>query len=231
MTTTVMDELQRQIDVLIAKGYPAAAGLSVDDFWGQIEGLRSVAGTLTTNPLDERENNIAFTLVIKSEWISAEFMMAQVHREGKQGHIAMAPVSPLDFKTINSVPLPKGNAYLLVDIDRGTDTLNVTPESALRLIQARERSPLTIDEGLAIMTHHPDFLVKNNCFSLLASRRNDQRVPAIWIDGKKRPKLGWCWDRNPHTWLGSASCKTRMGSTSSLQTNGDREPVEGQATF
>ncbi|WP_407937642.1 DUF5701 family protein [Mycobacteroides franklinii] len=35
------------------------------------------------------------------------------------------------------------------------------------------------------------------------------RVPAIWIsDG--RPKLGWCWDRNPHTWLGMASCRGRV---------------------
>ncbi len=23
--------------------------------------------------------------------------------------------------------------------------------------------------------------------------------------------LGWCWDDNPHTWLGSASCGRRLG--------------------
>ena len=39
--------------------------------------------------------------------------------------------------------------------------------------------------------------------------RPDQRVPAFWIS-EGRPKLGWCWDRNPHTWLGTASCATRL---------------------
>lgn len=211
MTATSIDELQRQVNTLIEKDYPAAAGLSVDKFLDRIEGLQSVATSFADTPPDYEKGNIAFTLVIKSDLVAADFMMAQIYRKGKQGHIAMTPVAPLDFKTIDSVSLPGDDVYLLVDIDRGADTLNVTPESALRQIHEHERSPLTIDEGIAIMTHHPDFLVKNNCFSLLASRRNDQRVPAIWIDGKKRPKLGWCWDRNPHTWLGSASCKTRIG--------------------
>lgn len=37
----------------------------------------------------------------------------------------------------------------------------------------------------------------------------NQRVPAIWIS-RRRPKLGWCWDRNPHTWLGTASAADRV---------------------
>ncbi len=74
------------------------------------------------------------------------------------------------------------------------------------------RSPLTIDEGVAIVTQFPEFLMKNNCFSLLASRHTgNQRVPAIWINANKNPNLGWCWDGNPHTWLGSASCSNRLG--------------------
>jgi hypothetical protein len=38
----------------------------------------------------------------------------------------------------------------------------------------------------------------------------NQTVPAIWINSEKHPNLGWCWDRNPHTWLGSASCIGRV---------------------
>jgi hypothetical protein len=62
-----------------------------------------------------------------------------------------------------------------------------------------------------VLTHHPDFLSKNNCFSLLASRRADRRVPALWISAGA-PRLGWCWAGNRHTWLGSASCGARLGS-------------------
>jgi hypothetical protein len=36
-------------------------------------------------------------------------------------------------------------------------------------------------------------------------------VPAVWIS-ERRAKLGWCWDRNPHTWLGAASATGRVGA-------------------
>ena len=35
------------------------------------------------------------------------------------------------------------------------------------------------------------------------------RVPALWIS-ERAPKLGWCWDGNPHTWLGLASAGRRV---------------------
>jgi hypothetical protein len=106
--------------------------------------------------------------------------------------------------------LPGNLAYLLTDVDTGAATLDVTPDDALAQIQAGNRSPLTIDEGVALITHHPEAVAKNAGFSLLGSRCGDRRVTALWIsDG--RPKLGWCWAGNPHTWLGSASCRTRIG--------------------
>jgi hypothetical protein len=42
----------------------------------------------------------------------------------------------------------------------------------------------------------------------MGSRAGNQRVPAVWIS-ERRPKVGWCWDRNPHTWLGAASAGGR----------------------
>ena len=57
-------------------------------------------------------------------------------------------------------------------------------------------------------------LAERNAYSLLASRQpGTQRVPAIWTSFKA-PRLGWCWDRNPHTWLGSASASGRVGPAS-----------------
>jgi hypothetical protein len=116
-----------------------------------------------------------------------------------------------EFKPIAGVTQPAGLAYLLLDIDLGHDSLNVTPDDALKAIVRRRRSPLTVDEGLAVLTHYPDILRSHNAFSMLASRRGDKRVPALWTS-KRRPKLGWCWAGNPHTWLGSASCRERLGT-------------------
>jgi hypothetical protein len=73
-----------------------------------------------------------------------------------------------------------------------------------------------LEEGIALITHYPDVLMKNNGFSLLGSRCGDRRVTALWISGGK-PKLGWCWTGNPHTWLGSASCRYRTGAESGGQ--------------
>jgi len=57
---------------------------------------------------------------------------------------------------------------------------------------------------------HPELLERNHCFSLAGSRRGDRRVPALWIS-RNAPKLGWCWEGNPHDWLGCASAAVRVG--------------------
>ena len=108
---------------------------------------------------------------------------------------------------------PPGAAYLLVDVERGEEFCNVRPEEASRVVRSRGRSQLTIDEGVALVTQAPQLLEKNKCFMLAGSRRSavsgDRRVPAMWIS-ERAPKLGWCWDGNPHTWLGMASAGRRI---------------------
>ena len=108
---------------------------------------------------------------------------------------------------------PPGAAYLLVGVERGEEFCNVRPEDATRAIRERGRSPLTIDEGIALVTQVPQVLEKNKCFMVAGSRRTaipgDRRVPALWIS-ERAPKLGWCWDGNPHTWLGTASAAARL---------------------
>lgn len=37
-------------------------------------------------------------------------------------------------------------------------------------IQSQNRFPLTIDEKIALVSQFPEFLIKNNCYSLLESR-------------------------------------------------------------
>ena len=123
---------------------------------------------------------------------------------GKRGFTDMEAADLRRFGLVEGLEVPQG-AYLLTDVDTGKATLNVTPDNAMPVITAAGRSPLTVDEGLALVTHHPDVLRTMNCFSMLGSRCGDRRVTALWVS-KGRPRLGWCWAGNPHTWLGSASC-------------------------
>lgn len=163
-------------------------------------------------PIDFESGKLPFVLVAESGGVGVDERVANLEWNGKPAVVKLDPLAPDDFVTIESVREPDASVYVLVNVDRGKMTLNLAPKDAMELIVKDNRSPLTISEGVAIVTHFPDFLIKNNCFSLLASRHaGDKRVPAIWINGKKQLNLGWCWNGNPHTWLGSASCEMRIG--------------------
>ena len=150
-------------------------------------------------------------IVVKSELVPAARAIERVERRGKAGFSVLEDDDLARFVPIDAVELPDGPAYLMTGVDTGAETRNVTPDDALARIRAAGRSPLTVEEGIALVTHDPEAVAKNGGFSLLASRCGDRRVTALWIS-ENRPKLGWCWAGNPHTWLGSASCAERIGA-------------------
>jgi hypothetical protein len=195
----------RQLDTLLQKGYARTAGLSERAF------RRLVA------PLKDRlpepsagSRGTPFVVVIDTALVPAEEAMPLVELAGKRGFTEMEPGDLERFRPIDGRAVPAGPAYLVVELDTGTDTLDVTPDDALELITRQHRSPLTLAEGVALVTHYPELLKTQNCFSMLGSRCGDRRVTAMWISAG-RPRLGWCWAGNPHTWLGSASCAGRVG--------------------
>lgn len=96
-------------------------------------------------------------------------------------------------------------------MERGEEFCGAVPADAMAEIAGRGRTTLTMEEGLALVTQYPAALAKNKCFSLGATRGGDRRVPALWIS-QDAPKLGWCWEGNPHTWLGMASANGGRGA-------------------
>jgi hypothetical protein len=206
-----LQEFDRQVNTLLQKRYPQNAGLSTDAFLTLLAPLKATLPTIRLTEVDLEQGILPFVIVISSDILTPQTTMPLTEKSSNSGIVKLFPLEPKDFITIPEISIPKKEAYLLVDIDRGKSLLNVRPSEALQTIYNQQRSPLTIEEGIAIVTQFPEFLVKNNCFSLLGSRHpGDQRVPAIWINASKQPNLGWCWNGNPHTWLGSASCKARI---------------------
>lgn len=203
-----LQQFSDQVERLAALGYPALLGLDAPAWRAALTPLaRHVPHDSSTAPAPEN-GAVPFVLVINSPLATVRQTLPLVQRRGKPAVERLYPVEPEQFRPIDAVRLPAGHAYLMLDIDRGSETRNVAPDAALGQLTARGKSPLTIEEGVALLTHFPEFLQPNNCFSMLASRCGDKRVPALWLsDG--RPKLGWCWAGNPHTWLGSASCSQR----------------------
>ncbi len=193
-----MSEFERQVERLVAGGYPGLVGLGEEGFRGRLAPLAEVA-----------PDEDGYAVVVGGVSPVAAIGLVELH--GKPGYTSMEAEDVARFGPIEGVEVPAGFAYLVTGIDTGAETLNVTPEDALPAIIEAGRSPLTIEEGAAIVTQHPEWLRERNCFSLLGSRCGDRRVPAVWIKADGRPRLGWCWNAAPHTWLGSASCGGRVG--------------------
>lgn len=200
----------RQIATLLEKDCLGLLGMNERTLLAHCERLRRRLHAVASGPLDLAAGRIPFVLVVATRDANIASLMERVRREGQHGLVSMRPAKPADFVPLPSLRLPQSPLYLLGGFERGDRYRNMTPENALRSIRRAGRAPLTLEEGVAILLHYPEVLVKNHCFSLPGSRRDDQRVPALWLS-EGRPKLGWCWDRNPHTWLGSASCRRRGG--------------------
>lgn len=204
----VLQQFSHQVERLVALRYPELLGVDASTFRAALEPLVHHIPTGASVTPDLEKGIASFVLVINSPIAPVHLTLPLVERQGKSAIERLYPIEPEQFRPTEAIDLPVGNAYLMLDIDRGKGTLNVTPDAALESINSLGRSPLTIEEGIALLTQFPEFLQPNNCFSLLASRCGDKRVPALWLS-EGRPKLGWCWAGNPHAWLGSASCGKR----------------------
>jgi hypothetical protein len=199
-------EFDRQVDTLLELGYPGLAGLPPADFTALLAPLRAVAVTAGGDPATP--DRVPFVVVVPAKLAPVAATVPLTSLRGRPGGVSRLLPDVERFVPTEHAPAPAAEPYLLVDVDRGAEFRNWTPDAALAVITGRGRSPLTVEEGVALVTHFPATLVKNHCFSLAGSRAGDRRVPAVWISNGA-PVLGWCWAGNPHTWLGVASAAGR----------------------
>jgi Family of unknown function (DUF5701) len=198
-------EFDRQVDTLVRLGHPQLTGVPMEVFVHNLAPLAENLADLRT----AGDDRIPFVLVVGEGLVPRDVAVGRVEMNGRNGFTSMEVDDLKCFAPAAGLELPDA-AYLLIDVDTGSDTRGVVPDDALPQIISAGRSPLTIDEGLALVTQFPGILRDQNCFSMLGSRCGDRRVPALWVS-QGRPRLGWCWAAAPHTWLGSASCVARLG--------------------
>ena len=178
-------EAQKQLDRIVALGYPDVADMSAAAFRALAEPL---IGALEHSDLG---SNIL--LVPTRELVSPESLIARTSINRMAGFTTMPPRDIASFLPQDGFMPPEGP----FDVAR-------------KLIDSDERLPLTLEEGLAIATQHPEWLLEKNGFNLLGSRSTDGRVPSIWMS-QNAPRLGAVWPNSRHTWLGNAYCTARRG--------------------
>lgn len=203
-TTLEAIDIPAQLDRLVQLGVPALAGYSKTDFMAMGKSLPTTDEGL---------------VVVHPGLVAPSRLATLLERDGKPGFVVVDMTDLDEFEPIAGISIPDAPLYVVNNIDRGDDLLNWTPEEALPEITNRGRRPLTISEGISWLLQQPEALEPNKCFMTIASRKHkskglDARTPAIWIssgsgrDGtanRGAPKVGWCWARNRHTWLGIAS--------------------------
>ena len=201
---TFADQLQRLIDLDL----PGIADVTPADLAGWVAELDGQPdGVLAVHPALAPPSTLAPLLI----------------RQGKQGFVVHDMTDLDEFRPTPDVVVPDRPLYVVTGIDRGDDMLNWSPEEAAPVIARRGRTPLTISEGISWLLQQPAVLEPNRCFMCIGSRKPrpkgyDARTPALWISGgtghdgparRHAPKVGWCWWRNRHTWLGFASATGR----------------------
>lgn len=203
--------LTRQVDSFVSAGLPDLSGMTEPEFRGLFEPLRRPASALAQTA-DAAAGSLPYIAVVSDALVDPAARVPGLRLTGSEkegildrnhGDAGLAP-----YRARPELGVPESPVYLLVGVERGDEYRDVAPRDALIDLQSHARTPLTIAEGLSIVTAHPEMLHKNHCFMLAGSTRGDKRVPALWIS-EKAPKLGWCFQGVPHSWLGVASAHAR----------------------
>ena len=185
------EEAQKQLDRIVALGYPDVADMSAAAF-------RALARPLI-RALEDSDLGTQILLVPTRELVSPESLIARTSINRMAGFTTMPPRDIASFLPQDGFEPPEGPFYLVVEPHTGTCYINREPDVAR-----------TLEEGLAIATQHPEWLLEKNGFNLLGSRSADGRVPSIWMS-QNAPRLGAVWPNSRHTWLGNAFCVSRRG--------------------
>lgn len=199
-------EFDRQVDAYVDLGIHVLHGWTTDRLRGRVAPLAALVPA--EEPTGPRAGRLAFVLVIPG--LPAEALMPLTRQGSHAGYVDMNPVTSEAFRPLPGAGIPSG-PYLVHDVDTGADTRAITPLRAGHQLAASGRLPLTIDEGVAALLLNPGLLRTANAFQMLASRDEGKRIPSLWVTRQGRPRLGWCYEGMPHSWLGAASCARRTG--------------------
>ena len=148
------EEAQKQLDRIVALGYPDVADMSAAAF-------RSLARPLIRaleDCGDEAGLGTQILLVPTRELVSPESLIARTSINRMAGFTTMPPRDIASFLPQDGFEPPEGPFYLVIEPHTGTCYINREPDVARKLIDSDERLPLTLEEGLAIATQHPEKL-------------------------------------------------------------------------
>ena len=197
-------EFNRQIENLSKKGFPKLAGMDEKKFAAIFEPLKEHLKELSSKEF--KEGRIPFVVVPREKLLALEKEIPLMELDGKKGFTTL---NLSELKTADGVEIPESLAYLVIDVENGKVMLGKSADEAVKQFKKEGRSPMTAEEGVALILQHPEIL-KDHYMDLPGSRRGDDEVAHLWLN-EGEPGLGWVWASNSVAEWGSASCGSRVG--------------------
>ena len=148
--------LSKQINRIIEREFHIPTGLSENDFINNhIMPLRQL---LEKAKIDtkSKENRIPILVVIPNSIVGLSYQLECV-RESIEDTRLKQIIQPEWFENAEGVSTPD-KPYLLLDVETGYSMKNITPKKSVQTFQDEGRFALTIDEGIALITHFPEVL-------------------------------------------------------------------------
>ncbi len=183
-----MDAAQKlfneQLGRIIKRKFPIIANLSKSDFINHyIMPLKELIVEYHAET-EFRENRIPFLIVVPHNIVPLSYQLDSIRAIINEKQLEYI-IKPEWFENAKGLSTPE-KPYLLLDVETGSGMKNITPKKCVETFNRQGRFALTIDEGIALITHFPEVLEShwiNLPGSVLIHKMAGQ-------DAKKRGMLG-----------------------------------------
>ena len=145
-----------QLSRIIERKFHIIANLSEEDFINHyIMPLKEliIEGHVET---DFRENRIPLLIVVPHNIVPLSYQLDSLREIFDEKQLEYI-IKPEWFENAKGVSTPD-KPYLLLDVETGYAMKNITPRRCVETFNSEGRFALTIDEGLALITHFPEVL-------------------------------------------------------------------------
>ena len=234
---TLSDFFLKQVNRIIERKYFISADMSQCDFIdNHIMPLKQNVGkSHITEPL--KENRIPVLVVVPDTIVPLDYQLEKI-RESLCETPLDEIIKPEWFKNAEDVSTPE-TSYLLFDVETGFTMRNTPPKKCLKVFKDQDRSALTIDEGIALITHFPEVLSshwidlagsvlihkmagedakkRGMLGALPPAFAKETFVPALYYKHYNRLRLFYVSQSLATPYSGSASCARRLSLEGGLK--------------
>jgi hypothetical protein len=144
----------KQLSRIIERKFHKIANLSKNDFINHY--IMPLKELTVECQAEIRENRIPFLIVVPHNIVPLSYQIDSIREITDEKPLEYI-IKPEWFENAKGVSTPD-KPYLLLDVETGYAMKNITPKKSVETFNSQGRFALTIDEGLALITHFPEVL-------------------------------------------------------------------------